>query len=135
MIEGESVDDMYTRMSHIRNGYTALGEKLTDDRVVGKLVRAMPPSWEMLQISLETMMATQELGPEDLINYFRNFESRLKQLRIDSQPRTIAMPASTSTNEDDELALLVRQFGDFRAREKRFNDNRRRNNQKTFCFE
>ena len=29
MIEGESVDDMYTRMNHIKNGFTALGESLT----------------------------------------------------------------------------------------------------------
>jgi hypothetical protein len=51
MIEGEPVEDMYTRMSHIRNGFTALGEKLTDDRVVGKLIRAMPSSWEVLRVN------------------------------------------------------------------------------------
>jgi len=126
---------MYTRMSHIRNGYTTLGEKLTDDRVVGKLLRAMPPSWEMLRVSLETMMATQELGPEDLINYFRNFESRLKQVSVDTQqPRNVAMPASTSYDRDEDKAYLVRQYGDLRAHEKRFNDNRRRNNKKLYCF-
>ena len=76
MIDGESVDDMYTRMIHIRNGYTAIGAKLTNERVVGKLIRDMPQHWEMLRFSLETMLAKEDIQAEELINYFRNFESK-----------------------------------------------------------
>ena len=35
MNEGESVDDMYSRMNHIKNGFTALGESFTNSQVVG----------------------------------------------------------------------------------------------------
>ncbi|HEY5235919.1 MAG TPA: hypothetical protein VIJ14_07060, partial [Rhabdochlamydiaceae bacterium] len=100
----ESVDDMHTRMNHIKNGFIALGESLTNSRVAGKLIRALPANWETLRVTLETMMAKQDLTPVDLLSHFRNFEARQNQ-RSDntattSHSRNLALPAlGESRNE------------------------------------
>ena len=52
MIEGESVDEMYTRMSHIRNGFTALVESLTNSRSVGKLIGQCQQSENLFALHL-----------------------------------------------------------------------------------
>ncbi|KAF3320262.1 gag-polypeptide of LTR copia-type [Carex littledalei] len=38
---GENVEDMYNRLMHIQNEFIELGEPLSNDKIVGKLLRVM----------------------------------------------------------------------------------------------
>ena len=99
----------------------------------------MPANWETLRVALETMMATQDISPEDLVSYFRNFEARLKQIQVESpsmsRSKAVALPILDASDDESKMDLLVRQFRDFRNRERRFNDNRKDQNLKPYCFE
>ena len=45
MHENESIDDMLTRFNNIYNGLIALGENITNDQKVRKIIRSLPKTW------------------------------------------------------------------------------------------
>ena len=53
----ESVEDIYTRLMIIQNEFSDLGEPLSNNKIVGKLLRAMMgrPRWEALISALEAL--------------------------------------------------------------------------------
>ena len=80
MIEGESVDKIWAKINVLKTRYATQNAPLTDDRIIARLLQAMPRSWESLRVALGTAVASQDLTPEELVSQFRNFEIRLKQL-------------------------------------------------------
>jgi hypothetical protein len=55
--EGESVENMYSRLMHILNEFDEIGESLSNSKIVGKIFRAMMrrPRWESMISTLEAM--------------------------------------------------------------------------------
>ncbi|HEY5235537.1 MAG TPA: hypothetical protein VIJ14_05120, partial [Rhabdochlamydiaceae bacterium] len=52
-----------------------------------------------------------------------------------SRTKAVALPVLDASDDESEMSLLVRQFREFRNRERRFNDNRKERNLKPYCFE
>ena len=80
--DGETVEDMYNRLMHIQNEFVELGEPLSNDKIVGKLLRIMlgRSKWEGLISALEAIQGTHEsYTPDELYAHFRSFEEKLKQ--------------------------------------------------------
>jgi hypothetical protein len=46
--EGESIENMYSRLMHILNEFDEVGESLSNSKIVGKIFRVMMrrPRWE-----------------------------------------------------------------------------------------
>jgi hypothetical protein len=55
--EGESIENMYSRLMHILNEFDEVGEFLSNSKIVGKIFRAMMrrPRWESMISTLEAM--------------------------------------------------------------------------------
>ena len=53
MKESESVDSFYTRVVGLINQLKSHGETITNHRVVGKILRCIPPRFESLVVTLE----------------------------------------------------------------------------------
>jgi hypothetical protein len=53
----ESIKEIYNRLSFIQNEFSDLSEPLTNNKVVGKILRVIlrRPRWEALVSALETM--------------------------------------------------------------------------------
>jgi gag-polypeptide of LTR copia-type len=55
--EGESIENMYSRIMHILNEFDEFGESLSNTKIVGKIFRVMMrrPKWESMISTLEAM--------------------------------------------------------------------------------
>ena len=51
MHENESIDDMITKFTKIINGLASLGDEINNDQKVRKVMRALPPPWEVKAVS------------------------------------------------------------------------------------
>ena len=47
MNEEELIDDMITKFTKITNGLSSLGDRIDNDQKVRKVIRVLPPSWEV----------------------------------------------------------------------------------------
>ena len=58
----ESIEDIYTRLMIIQNEFSDLEELLSNNKIVGKLLRAMMrrPRWEALVSALEALQGTKD---------------------------------------------------------------------------
>jgi gag-polypeptide of LTR copia-type len=80
--EGESIENMYSRLMHILNEFDEVGESLSNSKIVGKIFRAMirRPRWESMISTLETMQGT--LGEFTNEEVFVRFWSNQIMLRL-----------------------------------------------------
>jgi gag-polypeptide of LTR copia-type len=55
--EGESIENMYSRLMHILNEFDEVGESLSNSKIIGKIFRVMMrrPRWEIMINTLEAM--------------------------------------------------------------------------------
>jgi len=54
MHDNDTIDDM-VRFTKITNGLTSLGDAINNDQKVRKVIRALPPSWEVKAITLKEL--------------------------------------------------------------------------------
>jgi hypothetical protein len=55
--EGESIENMYSRLMHILNQFDEVGESLSNSKIIGNIFRAMMrrSRWESIISTLEVM--------------------------------------------------------------------------------
>ena len=66
----------------IQNEFSDLGEPLSNNKIVGKLLRAMMrrPRWEALVSALEALQGAKDtFTPDEVYTHLRCFEEKLKQ--------------------------------------------------------
>jgi gag-polypeptide of LTR copia-type len=80
--DGESIENMYSRLMHILNEFDEVGEFLSNFKIVGKIFRAMMrrPRWESMLSTLEAMQCSfGEFTHEEVFNHLLCFEEKLRQ--------------------------------------------------------
>jgi gag-polypeptide of LTR copia-type len=81
MEDHESIKEMYNRLLSIQNEFSDLGEPLTNNKVIGKILKVMlrRPRWKALVSALEVMQGTNDAFTSDeLYTHLRCFEEKLK---------------------------------------------------------
>ena len=117
MLEDESIDYMITKFTKITNALSSLGDEISNDQKVRKVIRDLPSSWEIKATTLKELNNKDEM---ELISLIRNFkthemEKKAREEAVPQKKKSIAFK-SASTNYDDEedeeddeeLSLLVR---------------------------
>jgi gag-polypeptide of LTR copia-type len=80
--DGEIIENMYNRLIHIQNKFSELRETLSNEKVIGKLLRVMlrKPKWEGYVSALEAMQRVQAtFTPDEMYAHLRSFKETLKQ--------------------------------------------------------
>jgi gag-polypeptide of LTR copia-type len=80
--EGESIENMYSRLMHILNEFDEVGESLSNSKIVGKIFRAMMrrPRWKSMISTLEAMQGSLgEFTHEEVFTHLLYFEEKLRQ--------------------------------------------------------
>jgi len=117
MQENETIDDMVTRFTKITNGLSSLGDAIDNDQRVRKIIRALPPSWEVKATTLKELNDKEEMELIGLIGNLKTheMERKAREEMAPSKKKTIAFKCqSTHSDEDDEeeddeeLSLLVK---------------------------
>ena len=110
----ESIDDMYSRLMGIQNEFINYGEPLSNNKIVGKLLREIMkrPRWEALVSTLEIIQGTNDtLTPDEVFTNLRCFEEKLQQAdELEIRSKNVALaghnikhynPSSSQSNRDN----------------------------------
>ena len=74
MQENETIDDMVTKFTKITNGLSSLGDGIDNDQKVRKIIRALPPSWEVKATTLKELNDKEEMKLIGLIGNLKTHE-------------------------------------------------------------
>ena len=128
MQENEFIDDMVTKFTKITNGLASLGNCIDNDQKVRKIIRALPPSWEVKPTTLKELNDKKEMELISLIGNLKTHEMERKDREemVPQKKKVIAFKTTfTFSDEDDEeLSFLVKNVRRMYNKTK-FNNRRR----------
>jgi len=123
MMEDESIHDYHLNIIDIANAFESLGEKISDEKLMRKILRSLPKRFDMKVTAIEEATDISSLKVDELIGSLQNFEITVNS-KTDKKGKGIAFASNIDSDEtkgnheDDEdmlesLALLGRQFKKF----------------------
>ncbi|GAU28863.1 hypothetical protein TSUD_293140 [Trifolium subterraneum] len=120
MKEDESVHNFYMNVMDFANSFDDLGEKLSDEKIVRKILRSLTKKFDMKVIAMEEAQDISTMKVDELIGSLQTYESSVNE-KIEKKNKSIAFVSNTededlesdmeSTNNVSEvIVLLGRQF-------------------------
>ncbi|XP_070047102.1 uncharacterized protein [Nicotiana tomentosiformis] len=79
MKDDESIQDMHTRFTSIINGLHSLGEIIPRNKLVRKILRVLPSSWESKVNAITEAKDLQKLTIDELIVNLKTYEMKKKK--------------------------------------------------------
>ncbi|GJW67962.1 hypothetical protein Tco_0122386 [Tanacetum coccineum] len=144
IFEDESIDSAFARFNTIITSLKALDEGYSSKNYVRKFLRALHPKWRAKVTAIEESKDLMSLSLDELIGNLKVHEMIIKKdskiVKAKVERKSIALKAkkessdeecSTSSSEDEEYAMAVRDFKKFFKRRGRF-VRQPRNDKKTF---
>ena len=112
--------DFYMNVLDIANSFDSLGEKLTDEKLVRKILRSLPERFDMKVTTIEEAQDISSMKVDELIGSLQNFELVVDN-RSENKGKGVAFVSKTKNNEpqgdlmgDEDLSenpiMLGRQF-------------------------
>jgi hypothetical protein len=74
---GESIDDFGTRLSWITNQLAVLGFEYKEEEIVRKFLVPLPPKFEQIATSIETLCDLDTITVDELIGWLEPSEERI----------------------------------------------------------
>ena len=120
MKEDESVHDFYMNVMDFANSFDDLGEKMSDEKIVRKILRSPTKKFDMKVIAMEEAQDISTMRVDELIGSLQTYESSVNE-RIERKNKSIAF-VSNAAEEDEEdeqdsgesfseaIVMLGRQF-------------------------
>jgi len=93
MQEEETIHDYYMNVLDIANSFDSLGEKLSDEKLVRKILRSLPKRFDMKVMAIEEAQDVFNMQVEELIGSLQNFEL------VEKKGNGIAFTANTTDDE------------------------------------
>ncbi|GAU10383.1 hypothetical protein TSUD_419050, partial [Trifolium subterraneum] len=117
MKEDESVHDFYMNVMDFANSFDDLGEKMSDKKIVRKILRSLTKEFDMKVIAMEEAQDISTMRVDELIGSLQTYESSVNE-RIERKNKSIAF-VSNAAEEDEQdsgeifseaIVMLGRQF-------------------------
>jgi len=120
MLEDESIHDYYLNILNIANTFDSLGEKISDEKLVRKILRSLPKRFDMKVTTIEEAHDISGIKVDELVGSLQNFELVIDN-RTEKKDKSVAFTYNTENNEvlrdsvsDEDLSenpvMLGRQF-------------------------
>ncbi|MQM16507.1 hypothetical protein Taro_049467 [Colocasia esculenta] len=130
----ETISDMFSRFMIIINGLKGLKKEYSESDLVKNILQSLPSSWHTKATLIEDSKDLSTMKLDELIGSLMTYEINLKRKESEVNPRkSIALKASnkasssskkdiqqendenetSSESENDEMAMLTRQFKKF----------------------
>ncbi|MQL99071.1 hypothetical protein Taro_031788 [Colocasia esculenta] len=134
MKNDETISDMFARFTLIINGLEGLKKEYSESDFVRKILRSLPSSWNTKATVIEDSKDHSKMKLDELIGSLMTYEINVKRKECEENPKkSIALKASnknsssskkdaqqesddnetSSDSENDEMAMLTRQFKKF----------------------
>jgi hypothetical protein len=142
MQEDVTFDEFYSKLSSIRNNTINLGKKMSDAKIIKKILRSLPPRFLPQIAAINQRNDLNTMRVEELVGSIQTFELLLPQPKnsknIALKTKTAGKEKSGGSTDDDsgdeeEIAMIVRKFrkffkpknGNFKGRNSRNPENSR----------
>jgi hypothetical protein len=120
MKEDETVHDFYMTVLDFANTFDSLGEKLSEEKMVRKMLRSLPKRFDMKVTCIEEFRDLSEIRLDDLVGSLQTYELSANE-RSGSKNKNIAFVSNADTDDaqdeadtdeslSEAMALLGRQF-------------------------
>ncbi|MQM02573.1 hypothetical protein Taro_035340, partial [Colocasia esculenta] len=140
MNHDETISDMFARFMVLINGLKGLKKEYSESDLVRKILRSLPSSWNTKVTIIEDSKNLSTMKVDELIGSIMTYELNVKRKETEENPwKSIALKASkkvssdskrstqqesiesesSSHSENDEMAMLTRQFKKFLKFKKR----------------
>ena len=103
MKEEECIHDFHMNILEIANACTALGERMTDEKLVRKILRSLPKRFDMKVTAIEEAQDICNMRVDELIGSLQTFELGLSD-RAEKKSKNLAF-VSNDEGEEDEYDL------------------------------
>ncbi|XP_061993997.1 uncharacterized protein LOC133711945 [Rosa rugosa] len=113
MGDDETIDDFHGRILKISGQYRSLGAPFDEDKIVKKILRALPEKFHSKVTSIEDSFDIDVYPLDELIGNLKTYEMRLKP---EKKNKGVAFKAVKGAEEEEEtldLALLTKEFKRF----------------------
>ena len=139
MKDGESLNDMVSRFTTVVNELVSLGKTITTEEKLDKLLRTLPSSWDMKVTAIRESKDLEQMTLDELVGNLKTFETKAEGRRKgeSSKEKNIAFKATNdkySDSEDEEVALLTRNFKKFIMKTRGAGMSTRSNNKVGACY-
>ncbi|GAU49082.1 hypothetical protein TSUD_406880 [Trifolium subterraneum] len=99
MKEDERVHNFCMNVMDFANSFDDLGEKLSDDKIVRKILRSLTKKFDMKVIAMEEAQDISTMKVDELIGSLQTYESSVNE-RLEKKNKSIAFVSNT---EDEDL--------------------------------
>ncbi|KAA0067564.1 Retrovirus-related Pol polyprotein from transposon TNT 1-94 [Cucumis melo var. makuwa] len=120
MTEDESVSEYNERVLEIANDLLLLGEKISESKIVCKVLRSLPRKFDMKVIAIEEAQDITTLKLDELFGSLLTFEMAMSDIESKKgkgiafkstyDQETTVNQSGNETNQDESIALLTKQF-------------------------
>src|SRR4051812_31849231 len=117
MRDDESIKDFHMNLLDIANTSGALGEKMSDEKLVRKILRSLPKRFDMKVTAIEEAQDISSMKVEELIGSLQTFEMGINE-QSEKKNKSIAFVSNSSEevkesreeNVSESIAMLGKQF-------------------------
>jgi hypothetical protein len=81
MLEDETFNDFFGKLSEIRNSMINLGKKVSDTKIIRKVMRSLPERFRMKVTAIESCTNLETMRIEELVGALQTYEFSLPQPR------------------------------------------------------
>ncbi|XP_070028984.1 uncharacterized protein LOC142170374 [Nicotiana tabacum] len=115
MEEHEFIQEMHTRFTSIINELHSLGEIISTNKLVRKILSVLPSSWESKVNAITKAKDMQKLTIDELIGNIKTYEIKRKkdlERRETNEERNLVLKAALTDSSSDksEMTYLTRRF-------------------------
>ncbi|XP_070003059.1 uncharacterized protein [Nicotiana sylvestris] len=115
MKNDESIQDMHTRFTSIINELHSLGESITRNKLVRKILSVLPSSWESNVNAITEAKDLQTLTMDELVGNLKTYEMKKKKNNERREPKreknlVLKTDINNSSGEDGDMAYLTKRF-------------------------
>ena len=118
MTEEETISEFHMRVRDLSNASFALGEPMSDEKLVRKILRSLPQKFAMKVTAIEEAQDIENMKVDELIGSLQTFELKLSG-KSEKKNKSIAFVSNTDEGDDedyegenlsDALAMLAKKF-------------------------
>ncbi|KAK2359883.1 gag-protease polyprotein [Trifolium repens] len=115
MKEEETIYDFHMNVLDLANSFDSLGERLSDEKLVRKILRSLPKRFDMKVTAIEEAQDIASMKVEEVVGSLQTFEMNFSD-KPEKKGKNIVFTSNTDSEQVDEedlsddIALLGKQF-------------------------
>jgi hypothetical protein len=116
MLENETVSQFYTRINDLRNSMVTLGKRVSDVKLIKKILRSLPECFKIKETSIKESKDLDSMKIEELVGSLQTNEYSLplvkkaKGMAYKKTKSRVSSDEDSDNEEEDELTMIANRI-------------------------